>query len=162
MLPASAMSMAVASMTAQNIGAGHYERGKKSMKIGIEVSLIFAIVIFIWIQVFPQSVMRIFTDSIEVINAGASYMRAFSFDFMAVSFAFCMNGFFNGCGHTTFSLINGVLSTILVRVPLAYVLSRTIPSGLFGVGLAAPLASLFSIIVGLWYIKSGRWKTSEI
>jgi Na+-driven multidrug efflux pump len=58
-------------------------------------------------------------------------------------------------------MINGLISTLLLRVPLAYFLSRT-SAGLFGVGLAAPLASAFAIIVGSCYLKSNRWKKSRI
>jgi putative MATE family efflux protein len=162
MLPAGAMSMAIASITAQNIGAKQYDRAKETLKIGIKISLAFAVLVFIWAQVVPQTIMYIFTQKADVVAAGSVYIRAFSFDFIMVSFVFCINGFINGCGHTNFSMINGILSTILVRVPLAYLLSKVLPSGLFGVGIAAPIATLFSILLGAWYIKTGRWKKSAI
>lgn len=160
MLPASAMSMAIASMTAQNIGAGFYERAKETMRTGIKIAVSFAIVVFTFIQIFPSFVMRIFTNNMEVINSGSTYMRSFSFDFIMVSFVFCMDGFFNGCGHSKFSMINGLLSTLLIRVPLAYLLSKFF--GLSGVGAAAPLASVFSIILGVWYIRKNKWRKSAI
>jgi Na+-driven multidrug efflux pump len=162
MLPASAMAMAVASTSAQNIGAGLYDRAKQAMKVGIKISVSFAVVIFFFVQIYPEAVLRIFTSNVEVIKAGALYMRAFSLDFIMVSFVFCMDGFFNGCGHSNFAMANGLLSTFLVRVPLAYILSKVAGQGLFGVGLAAPLASSLSIILGGWYILSNRWKKSRI
>jgi putative efflux protein, MATE family len=162
MLPAGAMSMAIASITAQNIGAKLYDRAKETLKIGIKISLAFAVVVFLWAQLLPQTIMYIFTQKADVVAAGSIYIRAFSFDFIMVAFVFCINGFINGCGHTNFSMLNGILSTILVRVPLAYLLSRVLPSGLFGVGLAAPIATLFSILLGAWYIRTGKWKKSAI
>lgn len=162
MLPASAMAMAIASMTAQNIGAKLYDRAKKILKTGIIIALSIALLFFIWIQVFPESVVRLFTNDISVIQAGKAYMLAFSYDFLMVSFVFCMDGFFNGCGHSNFSLFNGLISTLLLRVPLAYLLGKILLPGLFGVGLAAPLASFCSLILGIIYIKSGRWKKTRV
>lgn len=162
MLPASAMAMAVASMTAQNIGAKLMDRAKKTLKMGIIIALSVAFIIFMWIQIFPESVMRMFTTDINVIREGASYMKPYSFDFLMVSVVFSMDGFCNGAGHSTFSLINGLFATILIRTPLAYILSKLMPADMFGVGLASPLASACSIIIGFIYIRSGRWKKSRI
>lgn len=157
MLPASALSGAIASMVGQNMGSGQPERARKTLRIGIAFSFVCALFFFAWIQIAPDSVMRMFKASDEVIAAGSEYMRAFSIDFLMVSFVFCMNGFFNGCGRTMFSMANGLLSTFFVRIPLVFLLGHTMASSLFGIGLAAPLASLLSIILGLWYIKTNRW-----
>ena len=92
------------------------------------------------VQLAPQSVLHIFKADPQVTAAGIAYMRTFSIDYLLVAFVFCMNGFFNGCGRTVFSMANGLFSTLMVRVPLAYFLSRYIPGSLSGIGLAAPLA----------------------
>lgn len=161
MLPASALSGAIASMVGQNIGSGQPDRAMKTLKLGVAFSFVCALFFFVWVQISPASILQLFKADPEVIQAGTEYMRAFSFDFLMVSFVFCMNGFFNGCGSTVFSMANGLLSTFLVRIPLVFLLANLLPSGLFGIGLAAPLASLLSILVGVWYLKSGRWKQAN-
>jgi putative MATE family efflux protein len=158
MLPASALSGAIASMVGQNIGSKRPDRAIKTLKIGIAFSFVCALFFFFWVQLAPASILQLFKAEDDVMIAGAEYMRAFGFDFLMVSFVFCMNGFFNGCGSTMFSMINGLLSTFLVRIPLVFLLGNLLTSSLFGIGLAAPLASLLSIIVGLCYLKSARWK----
>ena len=45
-------------------------------------------------------------------------------------------------------------------MPVAFFVSRT-ALGLAGVGAAAPAASLASLIVGIWFLLSGRWKTNN-
>lgn len=156
MLPASALSGAIASMVGQNIGSGQPERARKVLRIGIVFSLIGALGFFLWVQLSPESVMLLFKADREVIGAGLDYIRAFSFDFLLVAFVFCMNGFYNGCGCTVFSMVNGLLATFLVRIPLVFLLGNML--GMFGVGLAAPLASFASIVLGYWYLSTGRWK----
>ena len=49
-----------------------------------------------------------------------------------------------------------MLATFLVRIPLVFLLGNML--GMFGVGLAAPLASFASIVLGYWYLFTGRWK----
>lgn len=162
MLPASAFSGAIAAIAGQNIGAGKPERAKKSLNASMLLSFACGMIFFMWVQFFPESVMHIFKADAAVTAAGVEYLRGFSLDFIMVSFIFCMNGFFNGCGKTTFSMINGLTSTLFVRVPLAYLLSHSFSSSLFGVGLAAPMASLLSIIIAIIYLQTGRWKKAVI
>lgn len=162
MLPASAFSAAIASMAAQNIGAKQPDRAKKTLHTGIALSFVCAMVFFGWVQLFPASVLQIFKADNAVILAGTEYLRAFSFDFLMVAFVFCMNGFFNGCGHTSYTMANGLVATILVRVPLAFLLSRLIPESLFGIGLAAPSASFVSIVWGIFYLRSNKWRQAKL
>lgn len=162
MLPAAALGSALASMAAQNMGAGLTDRAKKCLHIGIGFSFACALVFFAWAQISPESIMHIFKADDAVTAAGVQYLRAFSIDFLMVAFVFCYNGFFNGCGSTTFSMINGLLSTILIRVPLAFLFSQIIPESLFGLGLAAPIASFLSIILGFIYLRTGKWKHHKL
>ena len=162
MLPATAFSGAISALTAQNMGAGQPDRAKKSLLIAISMALGCGFLFFLWVQLAPQSVLHIFKADPQVTAAGIAYMRTFSIDYLLVAFVFCMNGFFNGCGRTVFSMANGLFSTLMVRVPLAYFLSRYIPGSLSGIGLAAPLASSTSLIFGLIYLKMGRWKQFQV
>ncbi len=115
-------------------------------------------------QILPQSALALFKADEQVTAAGIEYLRTFSFDFMFVSFYFCMNGFLNGCGSTTFTMANGVAATFLVKIPLAFLLTSFLPKelSLYGIGAAAPVATLFSIALCLIYLKSGKWNTCEI
>ena len=72
---------------------------------------------------------------------------------------FCLNGFFNGCGHTTFTMMNNIFCAFAVRVPATWILSGIAGASLFTIGFAAPLASLLTIVISLWFLKSGKWKT---
>jgi putative MATE family efflux protein len=158
MLPAGALAGAIGAMVAQNVGARRFDRAERTLRIGIVFSLVCALFFFVWIQLFPESVVSMFKGSEAVVRAGSAYMRAFSWDYLLVAFVFCMNGFFNGCGRTGFSLFNGLLSTFLMRIPLAFLLGRIVSPPLFGIGLAAPFASAASVVVGLVYLRTGKWR----
>ena len=58
---------------------------------------------------------------------------------------FCLNTYFSGGGHPVFPLLHSLVSTVLVRLPQSWYLSRLPQADLFHVGVAAPLASLVSL-----------------
>lgn len=157
MLPASSFSGAIATFAAQNMGAGKPHRAKKGLELSILSALIPAVLFFLWAQISPESIFGIFHAEPDVTAAGVFYLRSFSIDFLLVSFVFTMNGFLNGCGKTAFTMANGIAATLLFRIPISYFVSR-LGGDLFAVGFAAPLASLFSIICALIYLKSGKWR----
>ena len=161
-LPIIAMSMSVASMSGQNIGARLYDRALDTMKTSIKISFVIGGVIFLFVQIFPAAVISIFDNSEAVVEYGVQYIRAFSFDYLIVPIVFSVNGLLNGAGHTTFSLFNGMLSAVLLRAPFAILLGKVFNLGMMGIGLGGPIASLGSAIIGLLYIKSGKWKISQI
>ena len=153
MMISSAMGMSVAAMVGQNIGAGEHERAKRVLRVSLLIALAFAAVLFAWVQISPESVMAIFTSDQAIIASGVPYLRSASLEYLLVAAVFPLNGFFNGCGRTRFTMINGLLTTLAVRAPLAYLLGASLSAGLFGIGFAAPLASLFQILIGIWYFK---------
>ncbi|MBR4940616.1 MAG: MATE family efflux transporter, partial [Clostridia bacterium] len=161
-LPALAMSSSVASMAGQNIGAGCYDRAKKTMWIAIRISFCISALIFALVQIFPGFIIRIFTDTPNVIELGIDYMRAFAFDYLLVAFFFCFNGLIIASGNITFSLINGITCSIALRMPVSWLLGYVCNLGMFGIGAGAPAATLGSILLCSWFIFSGRWKTNRL
>lgn len=159
-LPAVAMSSSVSAFAAQNIGARKLDRAKKSLVSGIGISLGISIVFFIILQLFPAEVIRIFAQDETTIAQGVQYVRAVAFDYLFVSVLFSLNGLIMGAGHTMFTLLTGALSSILLRVPLAYILGMT-PLGLTGVGMAAPIASCVAMLFALWFVLTDRWQKDK-
>ncbi len=161
-LPAAAISNSVAAISAQNIGAGKVQRARKTFFVGLSLSFAISAVIFLLSRLFPAQILSIFADDADMVAAGVVYMAYFGLDYLCVPFHFNLNGLFNGAGHTTFSLINGAMASVLVRIPTCYFFGSILGMGLGGYGLGAPCASLAAAIVGFVYFFSGRWKKSTI
>jgi len=161
-LPALAMSASIAAMSGQNLGAGEQERAVKTMKLGTLIGFSMSAVIFLVSQLFPEVVLRIFDNNPAMISAGKAYMRSFSYDYLLASVLFGFNGLFIGSGHTTFTLFNSVLSSVLIRVPMAYLGGITLGLGMFGVGLAGPASSFVSLTLAFIFYKTGKWKKMVI
>ena len=162
-LPAIAMSASIAAMSGQNLGAGEVERAVKTMRIGTIIGFCMSAVIFVVAQLFPEPILLIFDDTNPaMLAAGVEYIRAFTFDYLFASLMFGFNGLFIGSGHTTFTLFNNVLSSVLIRVPMAYLCGIVLDLGMFGVGLAAPASSLVALILCIIFFKTGKWKKMVI
>ena len=162
MLPPMAFSGAISALAAQNIGAGQPERAKKTLHRSILLSFVCSLVFFAWAQLAPGSIMNLFQFDPDVTAAGIQYLRTFSIDFLMVSFVFCYNGFFNGCGCTRYTMINGILSTLAIRVPLAFLFSNWMPDSLYGIGLAAPIASVIGLILHMIMMRTPIWRQAGI
>jgi Na+-driven multidrug efflux pump len=161
-LPAIAMNAAISTMCAQNLGAGREDRAKKTWLTGMAISCGISYLIFFLTNMFPKEVLGMYAQDDEMIRVGIPYLFAFSFDYLCVPIYFSMNGLFIGAGHTTFSLISNILSGIIIRIPMAYLLCIVFKLGLFGVGLAVPIATFSSIVLNLWFFLSGRWRVRTI
>lgn len=67
------------------------------------------------------------------------------------SVLFSFIGYYNGHNKTLFVLMQGIAQSFLVRLPMAFVMSRLMPDSLVYLGAAAPAATLFGIAINLVY-----------
>lgn len=147
MLVPSSFSQSLSAFVAQNIGAGKGKRARKSMLYGMGASLV-AGVIMAYLAFFHGELLAgIFSGEENVVLAAADYLKAYAIDTLVVSFLFCYIGYFNGCGKTTFVMIQGILGAFLVRIPVSYFVSKTVDATLFKIGLATPASTVVQIIL---------------
>lgn len=161
-MPAVAMGASISTICGQNIGAGRWDRAVQTCRIGTAVAFVISLGIFTLVQLFPEPILRMFNDSESMISYGVTYMRTFCLDYLFVPFCFCINGIFIAAGHTTFSLINSVMSALALRVPASILFGSVLNMGLMGVGLGAPIASAGSLILIIIFLISGKWKENVV
>ncbi|MBR4956777.1 MAG: MATE family efflux transporter [Lentisphaeria bacterium] len=166
MLPAISFSMALAAITAQNIGANKPVRAMRTLYLAIACTMTLGLGFLLLLQFFPENMVALFIDrqsagAEDVIANGALYARSFSWEYILVPIVFCTNGFFNGCGRTLFSMSNNLFCTFFIRIPVSYFSSIMAGATLYHVGLAAPLASLTGVIIAICYLASGRWRNKR-
>ena len=162
MLVSTAFMSAIAAMAAQNVGNGQPKRAEQSMRWGMLISAVISFAAFLLVELFPAQILRFFIEDPAVIAQGVLYTRSNIIDVALVPFVFCMNGFFSGCGHTTFSMTNNLISTFGVRVAGTLLISLIPGTTMFHIGLAAPAASTIQIMIQLVYLASGRWRQNTM
>ena len=149
----SAFGSSMSAFVAQNIGARQPKRAQKALLYGMGSALSIGVFMFILSFFFGDLLSVIFTREEAVVAASAEYLKGFSFDCMLVCLLFCFTGYFNGCGKTMFVMIQGLVGALLVRMPVAYLMSLRAEPTLFSIGLATPLASLASIVLCILYFR---------
>ena len=157
-LPPDAFASAVAAMTAQNLGAGKPERALQSLKWSIVFSLAFGLLVCGFANLFPEILPAIFTNDRQVVEAAGLYMRTYSVDCVLVAFVFSFNNYFSGCGNAVISMVHNIIATFAVRIPVTLLMSRLPGATLLHMGLAAPAASLLSIVICAGYFLVLRKK----
>ena len=147
---------ALSAFVAQNVGAGNLHRATRALLLGTGISLCFGTAMFLLTFFQGGFLAQAFEKNPEVIAATADYLHGSSFEYLLISISFCMLGYFNGRGKTGFSMMQGLLTAFLVRIPLSYFLSRLPQTGMFQISLAVPASALVSVLmcmVYFWWIR---------
>ena len=151
MLVPSALMQSMASFVAQNIGAGNVKRAKKSMFTGIAVGVAFGIVMFALVLLKGDVLAGLFSTDAEVVRRGFEYLRGFAPETIVTAVLFSMVGYFNGGNQTLWVMIQGLIQTLLVRLPLAYYMSIQPNASLTKIGMSAPVATVVGIVLNIGF-----------
>lgn len=161
-LPSIAVGASVSAMCGQNFGAGKIDRAKKTMFVGLGMSLAFSAVIYVIANVFSGQIIRIFNDSPQMIAYGKDYMKTMTLDYLFAPITFCVSGLISGSGHTLFVSISNVFSSLVLRSSLAVLFGLILKWGMIGLGLAAPIATLGTATLLIGFYMTGKWKVSTV
>ncbi len=151
MLIPSSLMQSMASFVSQNVGAGNQKRAKHSMITGIGVGLIFGIAVFIGVFIKGDTLSAVFTTDPAVISNGAAYLKGFAPEAILTAVLFSMIGYFNGNDRAIWVMIQGIVQTLLVRLPLAYFFSCLPDTNLTIIALAAPISTCVGIVINILY-----------
>ena len=158
MMPAMSLSMATSSMVGQTLGACKPERVKAIFNWGIRIGLMISIVIFLTVFIFPHFILSLFGLSKETLDIGVNYLRIVSIGYVIFTVMFVSNGVINGSGATIATMLFSLISLWVVRVPLAYYLSRFTELKSNGIWISITVSFTFTTIISLLYYFSGKWK----
>ena len=151
-----AMQSAAATMAAQNLGVGEYDRAKSVMRFCLRLTLLSSLVMIGICQLFAPALVSVFTDESAAADAAVANLRieivaqVFYAGFMS------FNVLALAAGDTGFVMWNSFLNCIVVRIVLAVLLEHFF--GIRGVYIACAIAPSVSVPVGYFYYRSGKWK----
>ena len=161
MLVPGALMQSMATFVAQNVGAQQEARAKKAaftgMLIGGSIGILIALMSF-----FRGDLMAmVFSNDASVIARAAEYLKGFAPEAVVTSILFSFVGYFNGHQKTLFVMLQGLAQTFIVRLPMSYFMSIRPGASLTGIGLAAPSATVFGIVINLVYFLILNRRSNE-
>ena len=151
MLIPSSLMQSMASFVSQNMGAGNPKRAKKAMFTGIGIGLAFGCAMFALVFFRGDLLSNVFTTDVAVIQNAFAYLKGFAPETLATAVLFSMVGYFNGSDKTVWVMVQGLVQTLLVRLPMAYIMSIQPNASLTMIGLAAPTSTVVGIVLNICF-----------
>ncbi len=168
MMPNFSFGMALTTYAGQNVGAGLYDRVTKGAKQGTLMAVGCSAAITGIILLFGKGLMGIFTKTEELVNMSYYLMMILAVGYIAVAVTQSLSGIMRGAGDTMTPMWISLITTVALRVPVAYgisFLTRT-PELPFGNRECIQISLLVSWVMGavltaIFYSR-GKWKTKAI
>ena len=151
MLIPSSLMQSMASFVSQNVGASNPKRARKAMFTGIGIGLFFGCMVFTLVMLKGDLLAGCFTTDATVIQNGFAYLKGFAPETLATAVLFSMVGYFNGNNQTLWVMIQGLIQTLLVRLPMSYYMSIQPNASLTKIGLAAPTSTAAGILLNILF-----------
>lgn len=161
MLIPSSLMQSMASFVSQNVGAGNKKRARQAMFTGIGVGAAFGCVVFCIVMFKGDVLAGCFSNDAAVIQKGFEYLKGFAPETIVTAVLFGMIGYFNGNNKTLWVMIQGLTQTLLVRLPMAYIMSIQPNASLTNIGLAAPTSTVVGIVLNvIFFIHMSKKETA--
>ena len=164
MMPNFTFGQAMSVYTGQNVGAQKLDRVDQGVKQGSILALSFATVITSVLLLFGPVLMGLFTDTPELIELASSMMRIMAVGYICIAVTQVLGGVMRGAGDTVTPMWISIISTIVIRIPLAYGLayltkSPEFPDGepvaLFG---SLMISWVLGMVMSLVVFRMGKWR----
>ncbi len=168
MMPNFTFGMAIATFVGQNVGANKWDRVAQGSKDILKVSLLTSFVLVTCLLAFGENLIRMFTSTEEIISLGVRQIRILAAGYVAMAISQVFGGIMRGAGDTMPSMWISIFTTVVVRVPLAYLLAWLTRSQAYPAG--SPDALFFSLVISwivgaianyLWY-RRGTWREKSL
>ncbi len=168
MMPNFSFGNTMSTFTAQNVGAGNMDRVINGGKRGTYLATAISIGITAILLIFGRGLMGIFTETDELVSLSMNLMYILAPGYIAMAISQCLSGIIRGAGDTMTPMWISLITSVFIRVPLAYLLVHLTTSESHPNGISA---SIFISLVSSWVIgaiitficyKKGSWKSKSV
>lgn len=161
-LPAWGIANAAATLTGQNLGAGHPDRAAKSVWRSAFLALCFFALVAVVFFFFGENLMRFFTSNETAVKEGTLCLYILAIGYMFFAYGMVLTQAFNGAGDTKTPTYINLFVFWAFQIPLAYLLAKYLKMGSVGVYVAIGLAESLLAIVSIIIFKKGKWKLVKV
>lgn len=175
-LPAFTFGLAISTYIGQNIGAGKTDRLKPGERAALCLTLSVSAVIVLALLLFGKQFIAFFinqenTDPIvyqNVVELGGRGLKILAAGYIAMGIIQIYGGILRAAGDTLSTMVISLITTVVVRVPLAYLLAAWNSSEEWPKG--HPDALFFSLLISwllnalLTYLRyrQGKWRQIDL
>jgi len=168
MMPAFSFGSAMTTFAGQNIGAGRLDRVQEGARKGTGVAMATSAVITALILIFGKYLMALFTNTEALVEQSYHMMMILGVGYIAMEVTQCLQGIMRGAGDTMSPMWLSMISTVIIRVPLAYLMtwmtrSPENPNGVFAMMFVSLLITwIIGAAMTVVVYKVGKWKEKAL
>ncbi len=168
MMPNFSFGQAMSVYTGQNVGAMKYDRVTKGTRQGTLIAVGCSAAITCVLLFLNKYLFAIFTDTTELIDLAGRMMRLMAVGYVGVAVTQSLGGVMRGAGDTVSPMWISIISTVLLRVPVAYIMARFTASEAWPHGHPFSLSASLLISWVLGAVMSavvfgrGKWKKTMV
>ena len=168
MMPNFSFGNAMTTFAGQNVGAKRYDRVTEGSKQGTLIAVGVSTCITIAILAFGNILMYAFTDTPELVELSMHMMRILAVGYIAMAVTQSLSGIMRGAGDTMTPMWISLITTVVIRVPLAYSIAWLTRTDVLPTG--AP-ESIFISLLCSWCLgallttfvyRKGNWKNKAL
>ncbi|MCQ2429983.1 MAG: MATE family efflux transporter [Clostridia bacterium] len=148
----------VSNFTAQNIGAGKFDRIPEGFRAGIRLILCICLPICFVYVLGARGLMWLFLEDPtgEAMRTGMIFLRLLAPFYIVIASKLVADGVLRGSGMMK-EFMTATFTDLILRVLLAILLSRT-SLGSVGIWLSWPIGWTIATVMSVLFYKSGRWR----
>jgi putative MATE family efflux protein len=147
LMPGIVISQGLQPIVGFNYGAGRYERILKAIKISLIAATVFCTAAFIFLELFPQIFIGVFTDDAELIAITSHAIRRVLATAYLIGFIIIGSTVFQSIGKPVQAFVTSTARATLFLIPLIIILPKFL--NLNGVWWSFPLAEILTLILTL-------------
>lgn len=170
MMPNFTFGTAMTTFAGQNIGARKVDRVVKGTKDGLKLGLLVSVGLVALILLFGRYLMEMFTSTPAVIDLGYRMLFILAVGYVAMAVTQILSGVMRGAGDTMTPMWISIITTVIIRMPIAYGLEWiTRPEG-GAMGSGLPESLFISLLIS-WVMgavltsiafRRGKWKRKSV
>ena len=165
MMPNMTFGQAMSVYAGQNVGAGRLDRVDKGLRQGMAMAVGVSASITVVLLLFGHILFDLFTDTPELIDLAVRMMRILAVGYICIAVTQVLGGIMRGSGDTVTPMWITMITTVFLRIPVAYglaYLTRTeqYPNGQ-PVALFTSLLISWSMgaLISYLVFRRGKWRT---
>lgn len=170
MMPNFTFGTAMTTYTGQNVGARQMDRVHQGTKDGVIIGLVTSSLLTVLILVFGRPLMGLFTNTPEVVSMSFHFMCILAAGYIAMSITQVLSGVMRGAGDTMTPMWISIITTVIIRVPIAYGIAFYTASNRAELGTGNPDSLFISLLISwvlgavitwAFYLK-GKWREKAL
>ena len=168
MMPNFSFGTALTTYAGQNVGAKDYRRVEQGAKQGTLIAVATSTAITVLILIFGKYLMAIFTETAALVDLSVYMMRILAVGYIAMAVTQSLSGVMRGAGDTMTPMWISIITTVGLRVPVAYAIawltvSEAYPNGRSECIFVSLLVSWISgAVITAFFYRLGRWKKKAL